>query len=274
VPRFSGLSADITHEEVVEILPILKKFWYFYGITEFSFHDFAYQKLQETNDQLLKKNLDDLGKLKFEGRELLNSYVFEDGVLHNLLRNVSKQFLANENGGVFLFSDEIIGLYNGQKIANQVLGEREKYYGCASFGRALNIFSNQEALNAWGDFCVSKGRQETIKGTVGYGGIASGKAIIVPMLVDMKEITRIGSKMNQGDILVAESTTPELMMLCKKAAAIVTDQGGMLSHAAIVSRELKIPCVIGTGNATRVLHNGDMIEVDANKGVVNVLEQL
>jgi pyruvate,water dikinase len=92
------------------------------------------------------------------------------------------------------------------------------------------------------------------------------------MLVDMDKISKIDASMKNGDILVAESTTPELLMLCKKAGAIVTDQGGMLSHAAIIARELKIPCVIGTGNATHTLQNGDRIEVDANHGLVKKYE--
>ena len=57
----------------------------------------------------------------------------------------------------------------------------------------------------------------------------------------------------------------------KKSAAVVTDEGGMLSHAAIVSRELKKPCVVGTLKATRVLKDGDIIEVDANKGIIKIL---
>jgi pyruvate,water dikinase len=59
----------------------------------------------------------------------------------------------------------------------------------------------------------------------------------------------------------------------KKAAAIVTNEGGITSHAAIVSRELGIPCVIGTKIATEVLHDGDLVEVDANHGKVIVLER-
>lgn len=72
-------------------------------------------------------------------------------------------------------------------------------------------------------------------------------------------------------ILVAPSTHPENLPLFRKAAAIVTDEGGILSHAAIVSRELKIPCIVGTKIATQVLKDGDLVEVDANKGIVRKL---
>ena len=58
-----------------------------------------------------------------------------------------------------------------------------------------------------------------------------------------------------------------------KAAAIVTDEGGVTSHAAIVSRELGIPCVVGTKIATKVLKDGDLVEVDANNGIVKILKR-
>ncbi len=76
------------------------------------------------------------------------------------------------------------------------------------------------------------------------------------------------SKLSQGDILVTQMTTPDMVPIMKKASAIVTDTGGLTSHAAIVSRELGIPCVVGTREATRKLHNGDMITVDASAGKI------
>ncbi|MGH2835114.1 MAG: phosphoenolpyruvate synthase [Solirubrobacteraceae bacterium] len=71
-----------------------------------------------------------------------------------------------------------------------------------------------------------------------------------------------------GAVLVAHMTTPDWVPLMRKAAAIVTDSGGMTCHAAIVSRELAIPCVVGTGDATRTLRDGEEVTVDATRGVV------
>ncbi|MBS3166570.1 hypothetical protein J4444_05605 [Candidatus Woesearchaeota archaeon] len=76
---------------------------------------------------------------------------------------------------------------------------------------------------------------------------------------------------HEGDILIAVSTNPVLMPLMLKCGGIVTDEGGMLSHAAIISRELKKPCVVGTKRATSVIKDGDMIEVDAEKGTVKII---
>lgn len=76
----------------------------------------------------------------------------------------------------------------------------------------------------------------------------------------------------EGAILVTTMTRPEFMPAIRRASAIVTDEGGITSHAAIVSRELDVPCIIGTKIATKVFKDGDLVEVDANKGVVRKVE--
>ncbi len=103
-----------------------------------------------------------------------------------------------------------------------------------------------------------------ISGTVAFRGSAKGTVRIVNMPADMV-------KMQEGDILVARTTSPNLMPAIRKAAALVTDEGGLTCHAAIVSREFKIPCVIGTKIATQVLKDGDRVEVDAKRGIVKKL---
>lgn len=75
-------------------------------------------------------------------------------------------------------------------------------------------------------------------------------------------------KMQEGDILVACMTQPEFLPAMKKAKAVITDEGGLTCHAAIVARELGIPCIIGTKFATKVLKDGDVVEVDANNGII------
>ena len=102
-------------------------------------------------------------------------------------------------------------------------------------------------------------------GEVGCVGYAKGKVKIIIRAEDM-------NKMEQGDILVSIATDPDIVPAMKKAGAVVTDAGGVTSHAAIVTRELHIPSVIGTRFATRVLQDGDEVEVDANKGVVKIIK--
>ncbi len=75
-------------------------------------------------------------------------------------------------------------------------------------------------------------------------------------------------RLSDGDVLVTHMTSPDWLPLLRRAAAVVTDSGGMTCHAAIVSRELGIPCVVGTGEATRKLRDGEVVTVDATRGVV------
>ena len=75
-----------------------------------------------------------------------------------------------------------------------------------------------------------------------------------------------------GNVLVTSMTRPEFVPLMKKAGAIITNEGGITCHAAIISRELGKPCVIGTKIATKVLKNGDMVEVDADKGIITLIK--
>ena len=95
-------------------------------------------------------------------------------------------------------------------------------------------------------------------------GVVKGKVRIV-------EGTKDASSFNEGDILVTEITDPTMVIMMSKAGAMVTDIGGMTSHPAIVSRELGIPCVVNTKEATKILKDGDLIEVDGEKGIIKKL---
>ncbi len=110
---------------------------------------------------------------------------------------------------------------------------------------------------------IDKSMQE-LKGQCACLGKATGTVKVILGPGDMH-------KMNQGDVLVSIATDPDIVPAMKKAVAIITEQGGVTSHAAIVSRELKIPCVIGTKIATKWLKDGDVIEVDATNGVIRKL---
>lgn len=100
-----------------------------------------------------------------------------------------------------------------------------------------------------------------LKGTVASIGKSIGKVKIVKTIYEIE-------KVQKGDILVANMTRPEMVVAMKKAGAIVTDEGGITSHAAVVSRELGIPCIVGTRNATEVFKDGELVEVDATNGIV------
>ncbi len=82
------------------------------------------------------------------------------------------------------------------------------------------------------------------------------------------------SDFEDGEILITSMTRPEFVPLIRKSSAIITNEGGMTCHAAIISRELNKPCIVGTKIATKVIKDGDLIEVDANHGVVRILDRI
>lgn len=107
---------------------------------------------------------------------------------------------------------------------------------------------------------------EIVNGQSAFLGKVQGIARIIH---NASEIFNV----KHGDILVAATTNPDLLPAMYRASAFVTDSGGITSHAAIVAREMKKPCVIGTKVATKIFHDGDTLEVDANNGVVKVLKR-
>jgi len=100
-----------------------------------------------------------------------------------------------------------------------------------------------------------------VRGLGSSPGVASGSVRIIRKLDQL-------DKVEDGDVLVTEMTTPDMVPAMKRAAGLVTDEGGMTSHAAIVSRELGVPAVVGTGNATRELSDGQPITIDGDKGTI------
>jgi phosphohistidine swiveling domain-containing protein len=129
-----------------------------------------------------------------------------------------------------------------------------------------DISHGVEKINAYYRECHTQADSSgSVKGQPAFKGIVRGRVRVV---LDMNS----EHGFSEGEILVAGMTRPEYVPLMKKAAAIVTDEGGITCHAAIVSRELKKPCVIGTKIATKVLKDGDMVEVDAEKGIVRIIK--
>ena len=122
----------------------------------------------------------------------------------------------------------------------------------------------QKAMKELGIEQKQEGGAGEIKGMIANRGKAQGTVKIVKRAKDIE-------KVEKGDMLVASSTHPDYITAMQRAAAFVTDEGGLTSHAAIVAREMDKPCIVGTKNATNRLKDGDKIEVDANKGIIRKL---
>lgn len=112
---------------------------------------------------------------------------------------------------------------------------------------------------------VDKKNTDVLKGQPAFKGKVNGRVKIINTIQEMVKI-------HPGNVLVSHMTNPGIVPAMKQAAAIVTDLGGITCHAAIVARELRKPCIIGTKIATQVLRDGDLVEVDADKGEVKVIK--
>jgi pyruvate,water dikinase len=112
------------------------------------------------------------------------------------------------------------------------------------------------------DGARSGGRPALVEGLPASAGVARGRVRILASPAD-------GARLQDGEVLVAPKTNPDWVPTIRRAAALVTDGGGMTCHAAIVARELGVPCVVGAGNATTLLHDGDLVTVDGSTGSVH-----
>ncbi len=136
-------------------------------------------------------------------------------------------------------------------------------------GKKIEIHTGKKAKNIINNLNLEKIKEENVKeliGTCACPGNVKGSVKIINIPKDMH-------KMKKGDILVSIATNPNLVSAMKKASAIITNAGGLTCHAAIVSRELNIPCIVGTKVATKVLKDGDLVEVDADEGMVKILKK-
>lgn len=199
-----------------------------------------------------------LSKLVRRHAQLLNLFLLHK----SLLVQIAKRLNLTRYQVQFMLQEEVkMALLRG-KVDKDVLVQRLKH--CVFYTeKGIEVIYTGEMerrLLKTVDTKVDKNIKE-ITGQIAQPGYAKGAVKIIFRAKDM-------AKMNKGDILVSVATDPDIVSAMKKAAAIVTEQGGITSHAAIVSRELGIPCIIGTKIATKVLKDGDMVEVDANKGIV------
>lgn len=187
----------------------------------------------------------------------------------SLFKELSIRLGAEIHELAYLLEDEIKDCLLKNLKADRSLIEARKKGFVMMYGSNKNIIclsggQIKDGLVALG---LMKGSAESsLHGTPASRGTAQGKVAIVKGVKDLPNV-------NKGDILVAVTTHPDYVPAMQKASAIVTDEGGVTSHAAIVSREIGIPCVVGTKNATKTLQNGDIVEVDGNSGMVKIIKK-
>ncbi len=181
---------------------------------------------------------------------------------NNLMSKVGKIFGLVPHEAAGLYPDDVENALLNWVVNLGVRGtekENEKEISINELKGYTSYFGEdaQEFL----DIIISEEKDVELKGMAACMGVVRGR---VKVLRDAND----GEKMEDGDILVTTMTTPDFLPWMEKAGAIVTDEGGVTCHAAIVSREFGTPCIVGTDRATEVLKDGDFVEVNADEGKV------
>jgi len=201
---------------------------------------------------------------------------WQDERKKNIFRGVfGCQLIVNELARRFGVDPVAIQYLTGEEVSLKGLKNREleslgqrrkKGFIGIEHSQGVMIFDHSDFLEYQQRFKTRLDEVEVLNGTCASLGIATGPVRILRTLDSIAEL-------KEGEVLVTSMTRPEFVPAMKKAIAIVTDEGGITSHAAIISRELGIPCVIGTKNATRVLKDGWIVQVKANHGSITVIEK-
>jgi phosphohistidine swiveling domain-containing protein len=184
------------------------------------------------------------------------------------IRDAARLLTLSFHDLMYFSPEEGVAALRGTYELTHDLQERRKeflvYYGAHSAvlsGAEAHTYVSERAI-----FYRSEEHVEEVRGVPAYKGVVRGRARIVITSDD-------GLRVERGDILVSTMTTPNFIAAMERATAFVTDEGGILCHAAIVAREMKKPCIIATKIATQVLRDGDLVEVDADNGVVRVISR-
>ncbi len=183
-----------------------------------------------------------------------------------VLNEISKKIGIDTKFLKYALPREIDSVIEGS-ITKDMLKERRNLVLFDVSGNGTEIYVGEKA-NQQKERLTSNVDQNLsdFDGLTACPGNAVGRVQIIHTLKEIKNF-------EEGNILVTGMTTPEYVPAMKRAVAIVTDEGGVTCHAAIISRELKIPCIVGTKIATKVLSDGNLVEVKANHGIIKILEK-
>jgi len=222
----------------------------------------------------------ELIKILPEERMLLSTFATEVwNAYDKILSFIENKYKFGKQKSGSCTSEELIGLLNGNLsiLDNKNLEKRPIAFVIEN--NLFNIYVGEKAKEIR-NYIYSQNKQtdanqglkngEILKGNIANSGFGRGLVIKITE-DDYGKYTSI-FKDKKDYVLVAPMTRPEIVPFLSNAKAIITNEGGLTCHAAIVSRELKIPCIVGTKKATQVLKDGDMVEVDADKGIIKIIK--
>lgn len=217
----------------------------------------------------LKKKLEMLPEYVFIRTYRLDIFTLSAYRIRGLLSEIKKRLGLDYDQLIHMTLWEISSALKGElRVSSIPIEARMRNYATIQIDGNFEVIVDEKRLHKLHDLKTKKKVKEIkeFRGSVASRGKAKGPVKIV---MHSTQITKI----EKGDVLVAPMTSPDFVVGMLKVVAIVTDHGGITSHAAIVSRELGLPCIVGTKIATKVLRDGDFVEVDAEKGVIRRVEK-
>ncbi len=246
-----------------EIMEMRSRFTHNRALVRRMFKQYPFTTAERTSIEQLRF-LNDVSMICDEQYSQLGALTFP------LLQEIARRYRLSYNQIIQLSVPELIGVLRGKQSPNRlalVANQRNVDHALIMEGGSVRIIAGPALKRYSRGYRAQLKKiqsQKVIHGETAYPGMVRGIATIIRDIADIQ-------KFKKGHILVAGATIPQYVPALRKAVAIVTDEGGMLSHAAIMSREFQKPCVIGTQVATRALKNGMRIEVDADRGIIKKL---
>jgi len=225
-------------------------------------HVFTKYLVDNLDQKFIHKSLPILQKARVYAEPVFSETIQFD---QRIARQINQRTGLDTDLALFLTKEEVILFFNESLLPSKEELKERRYFSVLIFQNGFkNVYVGIRAEKIEKALFPSI-KTKILKGSSAYGGKVKG---IVKVVLDPQK----SRDFKEGDILVTSMTRPEYLPLIQKAAALVTDAGGILSHAAITARELKKPCIIGTKVATKTFKDGDIVEVDANIGVVRKIK--
>jgi pyruvate,water dikinase len=262
--RLSKSEAEEFFRHAGEVLSLYVKLEFFYT-------ERAFQKAGES--KALKQSVEEFDRLKKPGKEqIIRVFFDEHSYIYKVLAIFSRQFGVLFEHLVAYKPEEVIALFDKNIVPEAEIMQRNNFYILKDEKGAVKVLYDGVYSRIIDEMVPKIKPMSIISGTVANKGKYTGKVKLFNHGYEFYKVAKLTTEMKKGDVLVTETTSPELTVACHKAGAIVTNEGGLLSHAAIISRELKIPCIVGVHGITSSVKDGDLIEVDADKGTVRKLK--
>jgi len=183
-----------------------------------------------------------------------------------ILEEIARRYRFKMNDLEWLWHHEAIGILNGQPVDFKEIKSRKQ---------CVVALVSYKSFQSWSGMAAKKIKNRVVKESAKRIKELRGRGVAGTVVRARVKVCAGASeallKVKRGDILVCPMTLPDYLPALRRARAIITEEGGITCHAAIIAREFNIPCVVGTKIATQILHDGDLVEVDPPRGIVRIL---